>query len=184
MDKDSSHEESVLNFLTLPTELLVYIISFLSSICDLVKLRYVSSHLRCVIEETPSLWKEFVWPCYNRHEECCVKEVLKVCGQHIKVLSFPNSRVSSTLVEMLQYCSNVQHLSLPSTKLYPKQLGNIIHHVRFLQILEVKADDDIKNLLSKTAKLKELVISASPFLNTLEQLFRISIEAIEFQYYY
>ena len=176
MDKDSSHEESVLNFLTLPTELLVYIISFLSSICDLVKLRYVSSHLRCVIEETPSLWKEFVWPCYNRHEECCVKEVLKVCGQHIKVLSFPNSRVSSTLVEMLRYCSNVQHLSLLSANLDSEQLIKIIHHMRCLQILEVNTDDDIKNLLSKTAKLKELVISASPFLNTLEQLFTQWIE--------
>jgi len=48
------------SLVALPTELLVYIISFLSSISDQIKLRYVSSWLRCVIEGTPSLWKEFV----------------------------------------------------------------------------------------------------------------------------
>ena len=102
VDQDNSQEESVLSLLTLPTELLV---SFLSSIRDRVKLRYVSRWLRCVIEGTPSLWKEFVWPYYDSCEECSMKKVLKVCGQRIKVLSFPNSRLSSTLVEMLQYCS-------------------------------------------------------------------------------
>jgi len=37
------HEEFNVTFLTLPTELLVYIISFLSSAYDKVKLTYVSS---------------------------------------------------------------------------------------------------------------------------------------------
>jgi len=51
-----------------------------------------------------------VWPYYDSHEECSVKEVLKVSGQHITVLSFSNSKLPSALVEMLQYCNNVQHL--------------------------------------------------------------------------
>jgi len=96
MDRDNSHEESLVNLSTLPAELLVYIISFLSSLRDRVKLRYVSRWLRCVTEGTPSLWKEFVWPYYDSGEECSMKEVLKVCGQNIKVLSFPYSRVPST----------------------------------------------------------------------------------------
>ena len=171
-DQDESHEESFalmdqdkshVNLLMLPTELLVYIISFLSSLHDKVKLRYVSRWLRYVIdhEGTPSLWREFVWPYCDSREECSVKEVLKVCGQHIKVLSFPYSRVTSTrLVEMLQYCSNVQHLSLPSTKLDPKQLRMAIHHMGCLQTLEVwvNGDSDIKQLLLNTGQLREFTI--------------------------
>ena len=80
MDQDNFQEESLFNQLALPTELLVYIFSFLSSIRDRIKLRYVSSWLRCVIEGTPSIWKEFVWPYYDSREECSMKEVLKVCG--------------------------------------------------------------------------------------------------------
>ena len=97
-DQDNSREKSFVNLLTLPPELLVYIISFLSSLHDRVKLRYVSRWLRYVIdhEGTPSLWREFVWPYYDSSEECSVKEVLKVCGQYIKMSSFPYSRVTST----------------------------------------------------------------------------------------
>ncbi|XP_065908136.1 uncharacterized protein [Dysidea avara] len=160
-DQDNSREKSFVNLLTLPTELLVYIISFLSSLHDRVKLRYVSRWLRCVIEETPSWWREFVWPYCDSSEECSVKEMLKVCGQHIKVLSFPYSRVTSTrLVEMLQYCSNVQHLSLPSTKLDPEQLRMAIHHMGCLQTLEVWVDDgsDIKQLFLNTGQLREFTI--------------------------
>ena len=115
MDQDQRdyHEESHVNLITLPTELLVYIISFLSLVDERIFLRHVSRWLKVVIEEAPSLWKKLV--CDTRNECCSVKEVLKVCVQHIKVLSFPYIRVPSTLVEMLQYCSSVQHLSLPST---------------------------------------------------------------------
>ena len=132
-DQDKHHHEKyIVNLSTFPTELLVYIISILSSVHDRVKLRYVSIWLRCMIEGTPSLWKEFVWPYYDSREEYSLKEVLKVCGQHIKVLSLPYSRVPSTLVEMLQYCSDVQHLSLQSTKLDPEQLTKTMHHMRCL----------------------------------------------------
>jgi len=152
----NSHKESI-NLLALPTELLVCIISFLSSLRDRVKLRYVSRWLRCVIDEMPSLWKEFVWPYYDSREECSVKEVLRVCGQHVKVISFPNCRVPSALIEMLQYCRNVQHLSLPSTKLDPEQLRNTIH-MGCLQTLEieVESDSDLKELFLTAWNLKEL----------------------------
>ena len=164
MDQDQSdhREESHVNLLTFPTELLVYIISFLSSLHDRVKLRHVSRWFKCVIEEAPSLWKELTWPYYESRQECSVKEVLKVCGQHIKVLSFPYSRVPSTLVEMLQYCSSVQHLSLPSTKLDPGQLQRIIHQMRYLKTLEVKVynDSDVKQLFFDTnySHLQEIAI--------------------------
>ncbi|XP_065914507.1 uncharacterized protein [Dysidea avara] len=170
----NSHEDSLFNLLTLPTELLIYIISFLSSLRDRVKLRYVSRWMRHVTEGTPSLWKEFVWPYYDSREECSVKEVLKVCGQHVKVLSFPYCRVPSTLVEMLQYCSNVQHLSLPSTKLDPEQLRKSIHHMGCLQTLELKVDNerDIKQLLLITGQLRELSIISDHHFRELLKLFK------------
>ena len=161
-----SHKESLINLSTLPTELLVYIISFLSSLRDRVKLRYVSKWFRCVTEGTPSLWKEFVWPYYDSREECSVKEVFKTCGQHIKVLSFPYSRVPSTLVEMLQYCSNVQHLSLLSTKLDHDQLMKTIRHLGQLKTLELKVDrcTDTYQLLFDTVQIKELAICSDDYL--------------------
>ena len=161
-DRDSFHEESHINLLTLPTELLVYIISFLSTLRDRVKLRYVSRWLRCVIERTPSLWKEFVWPYYDSREECSVKEVLKVCGQHIKILSFPICRTPLTLLGMLQYCSsNVQHLSLLSAELDPDEqlFRNTV--LGCLQTLELKVDYlyyNFKQLLLNTGQLRELKI--------------------------
>ena len=83
-----------------------------------------------------------------------------MCGQHMKILSFPNSRVPSRLVKMLQYCSNVQHLSLPSTVLDPQQLRKTIHYMRCLQTLELKVDNEsqIKQLLLKTGQLREITI--------------------------
>jgi len=156
MDQGSAHGGSQVILSTLPTELLVYIISFLSLLNDRVKLRYVSRWLKCVIEETPSLWRCFVWPHYDSQKECCVKEILKACGRHIKLLSFRNT-MSPTLVEMLQYCSNVQHLSLPSTKLDLEQLRNTIHYMRCLLTLELEVDDiNIRQVLSHTNHLKEI----------------------------
>ena len=175
MDRSISDEKSVINLSTLPIELLVYIISFISSLRDRVKLRYISKWLRCVIEGTPSLWKEFVWHYCDIHEERSVKETLKVCAQHIRVLSLPNSRtISSTLVDMLQYCSNVQHLSLPSTKLDPEQLKNTIHHMGHLQTLELKVDNynAIRQLLLNTCQLKELTIFSSTCHDYLVEMFK------------
>ena len=53
---------------------------------------------------------------------------------------------------MLQYCSNVQHLSLSSTKLDPEQLRNTMHHMGCVQTLNlnVDIDSDIEQLFLKT----------------------------------
>jgi len=48
--------------------------------------------------------------------------------------------------------------------------------MRCLQILEVNAGGDIKKLLSKTAKLKQLTISGPPFLSSFEQFFKHWVE--------
>ena len=167
----NSQEKSFVNLSILPTEILVYIISFLSSLRDKVKLRYVSRWLRRVTEGTPSLWKEFLWPYYGSHEEYSVKEVLKVCGENIKVLSFPNSRVTPMLEDILQYCSNVQHLSLPLIKDL-EQVRKTIHHMGCLQTLELKMDkvDEIKQLLIDTSQLTELVVILYEHCNSLEVL--------------
>ena len=94
--KNRVNKESM-NILSLPVELLVYIISFLPTVRDKVKLRYVSRRLR-VVSETPSLWRKFVWPCYDRREERCVMNVLKACGVHIKILVFPDHVTPSRIL--------------------------------------------------------------------------------------
>jgi len=157
---DQGNSEFPVNLLTLPTELLVFITSLLCSLRERIKLRYVSRWLACVIEGTPSLWKEFVWPYYDSREEYSLKEVLKACGQHIKVLSFPNfNRVPSTIIQMLKYCSNVQHLSLSSTVLDHEQLRKAIHYMGHLEILEIEVDSwNIEKLLVATSHLRELTM--------------------------
>jgi len=161
-NQDGSHVVSLVSLLMIPTELLVYIISYILPVCERVKLRYVSRRLKQVIEGTPTLWKEFVWPYYDSCDKCILKEILTVCGQHIKVASFPYSKIP---VEMLQYCSNVQHLSLPSIKLDPEQLKKIINNMCCLQTLELKVDDDIdtKQLLLNTSQLRELTIITNSY---------------------
>ena len=81
MDQDQGdyREESHVNLITLPTELLIYIISFLSLVRDRIILRHVSRWFKVVIEEMSSLRKELV--CDTHNEFCSVKVVLKVCGQ-------------------------------------------------------------------------------------------------------
>ncbi|XP_065918127.1 uncharacterized protein [Dysidea avara] len=144
--KPRCNEESV-EILSLPVELLVYIISFLP-IRDKVKLRNVSWRLR-VVGETPSLWRQFLWPLYDRREEHSVMSVLKDCGEYIKQLVFPDHVIASTLIKMLSFCDNVTELSLPppGTKLDPKQLGIALQSMGKLETLEVQLSSDIKPLL-------------------------------------
>ena len=143
---------------TLPTELLVYIIMFLPTSRERVNLRYVSSKLRTV-SETPSLWSEFVWPYYQADDERCVNSILKVCGIAIKKLSFPDHVTPSALLKLTKYCNNVINLSIPTTKLDPEQVGQVVKHMDSLQRLDIQWDFDIKKLLSVTSKnLTELTI--------------------------
>lgn len=105
------------NLVALPTELLVYILSFLSNVSkELVKMRYVLRKFRSVCE-TPSLWRNFSWPHFDSREERCVKNVLKMCGEQVKRLSFSHHVMPTKLIAMLKYCGNLVQLSIPTSKL-------------------------------------------------------------------
>ena len=157
---EEQDEEQPITLLALPTELLVHIISFISTTRDRAKLRCVSRRLRSVIE-TPSLWREFVWPYYHTSDEGCVTNVLKACGEHIMRLAFPH-HVMPYLVNLAPYCSNVVELSLPTTKLLPNHVGFIMKNMKHLQKLDLKWGSlDIMQLLIKIGvhvTLKELTI--------------------------
>ena len=139
------------NVLSLPVEILVYIASFLTDVRDKVKLRYVSRRLRS-ISETPSLWRKFVWPYYDRLEERCLCKLLKVCGKNILQLSFPHHVMPSKLVKFLQYCGNVTHLSLSQeTKLNLEQLTKTLQHMKSLSVLKIRLSIGITSLLQLTS---------------------------------
>ena len=146
MDKCRGDRTPLITLLTLPTELLVYIMSFLTAVRDKARLRYVSQKLRDV-SETPSLWREFAWPYYHNGDEGCVNNVLKVCGQHVKRLFFPHHVIPSKLIKMLEHCSNVIELRLPKTDLSHKQLENILLNMARLQKLDVHWDGTIIEIL-------------------------------------
>ena len=119
-----------------------------------MKLRYVSRRLRSV-DETPSLWRELVWPWHHTGD---VNNVLKVCGQHVKRLFFPNHMTFSKLMKILEYCSNVMELSLPTTMLDPVQLKKILLHMKHLQKLDIQWGDDTELRELFGMDLKELTI--------------------------
>ena len=138
----------MLTFQTLvdfPIELLVYVLSFVTSARDRVKLRYVSLRLRAAVE-VPSLWRQFIWPNFDFREENSIKDTLKFCGRYVKRLSFPNLVIP---IELLVQCSNVQRLSLPSVDLRLKQLRVLIQNMKKLQYLDIlwTSKYDIKYLL-------------------------------------
>ena len=158
MERDQTIVEAT--FLSLPTELIVIVISFLSS-RDRAKLRYVSQRLRNA-SETPSLWREFVWEYYDTSEELCVMNMLQRCGEHIKRLAFPGY-LTPKLGDMLQYCNNVTHVSLPVVmKLSPDQLtqlGEAARHMKHLHTLDICWDaDNITPILLIGSNLKELTL--------------------------
>ena len=148
------------SILTIPSELLVIVMSYLSS-RDRAKLRYISQSLR-IVSETPSLWHEFLWDYYNPREELCVMNVLKRCEENIKRLAFPGY-LTPKLDEMLQYCNNVRHVSLPVVMtMSPDQLGEAVQHMKHLHTLDIGWNVDyIKPLLLMGSNLIELTLYAS-----------------------
>ena len=147
MDKTKHQEHSPL--LILPDELLLYIMSFLRATRDLVKMRYVSRRLRA-ISETSSLWSKFTWPLYNHREELSVINVLKVCGQYVKRLIFPDHVTPLVLCEMVSYCKNITLLSIPTgTELDARELSKSVQCMQDIEKLEVQfSGADITPLLS------------------------------------
>jgi len=155
------NQELCINFATLPIELLVHIISFLN-ICDVVKLRYVSTRLRSACETSPTLWRVFMWPQICNHEENCVSNVLKLCGRHIRKLSFPNHMIHIfRLTAMLHHCSNLVELGIPTSKMTPDQLKRLIEPMVKLKSLDIAWNCELHPLLVICAKLKELTVRIS-----------------------
>jgi len=126
-------------FVTLPNELIVLIISFLTTVRDKVSLRCVSKRLRSICE-TPILWRTFEWPCYEDRdcEELCLQSVLKSCGEYVQLLSFPDHVPPSKLVNLLDYSRNVMQLNIPMTKLDVGQAKSVLDNMKHLQKLDTK----------------------------------------------
>jgi len=162
MDKATEKKDQPVNtLLALPTELLVYIISFLTMAQDKITLRYVSLRLQRITSETPSLWREFMWPYYHTGDENRVNKVLKVCGRYVKRLSFLDYVREDKLIGMLGNCSNLIYLRLPETRLSAKALEAVLLQLKHLQRLDVRwCDRDIKQLLEllNDTNLKKLTI--------------------------
>ena len=163
-----SDEESPSVFLALPAELLVHIMSFLTT-RDRVVLRYVSQRLRSLCE-APSAWTDFVWPHYHISDEGYVMHLLKRHGKYVKRLSFPDSMkgiasrepassLTSSLVKVIGCCSNVVQLSLPSAELGSEKVRVILlPQLGALQRLDVQWSIAIEFLLKKVISLKELTV--------------------------
>ena len=157
MDTCEIDDRRFFNVLSLPVELLVYILSFLPTSRCKVKLRYVSRRLR-VVTDIPSLWSEFVWPFYDRREELSVVNVLKAYGMYIKRLCFPNHVMPSVLIQMLSHCNNVTQLCLPPTTTVDlEELAIAVEHMASLEKLEVQLSSDIEPLLDIDG-LKEMTV--------------------------
>ena len=134
------------------------ILSFLTDVRDIVQLRCVSRKLRCA-SETPSLWREFIWPHLDINEERCVNSVLKSCGSYVKRLGIPDHVKPSQLKKMLQHCSNLVELSIPTSNLNFHQVGKIVKRLTKLRCLDILWPTELINhLLWTCGKLNELTI--------------------------
>ena len=157
--KTVDNSRSLLPLFTLadfPMELLVCIISFVTSARDRVKLRYVSQRLRAAVG-TPLLWREFTWPHFDFREEQSIRNALKLCGRYVERLSFPNLMIP---VKSLQHCGNVLRLSLPSVRLSLYQLKTVMQYMKKLQYLDIMwiSKNDIKYVLMMVNTIKDLMI--------------------------
>ena len=144
----------------LPVEVLVYIVSFLST-RDKVIIRCVSKSLRSV-SEVSSLWERFVWTRYTPRDEKIIKHVLKIFGKDIKKFHFADHVAPSKLEVMLKHCKNVVHLSLPSFNYclnLAEKLKTILQGMASLQVLNISLPvktTTIGGILKLSSNLKEI----------------------------
>ena len=141
MEQASSSRTFVKSSLvTLPVEVLVYILSFLST-PDKVRIRCTSKILRTV-GKVPSLWEDFIWSRYASRDEKLLDHTLKAIGKNIKRIHFagpPIAMDASKLQAMLKFCVNLIHLSLPLFDLYGnfEKLEKIVHSIGTIQVLDI-----------------------------------------------
>ena len=120
----------------LPTELLLKLMCYLPT-RDKVTMRYVSRRFKDV-SETPSLWREFVWPDYEPLHVRSVISVLKASGEHVRKIFFPAHVAVTKILEMVQCCTKLQHLCLPEGfQLLLDDLREIVQTLTHLQQLDV-----------------------------------------------
>ena len=179
--RDREEEDAkTLHLLSLPNEVLVKIISFLPETLDRLTLRYVCRKLR-EVSLTPSLWRVFVWADCSCREEKRLYNVMETCGVHIKRLSFPQQLVIpdalpiingttqrlmkiSGMVKVLQHCSNLTHLNLPSLDYsncfddVDTQLKKTIEEMEHLEVLNIHCATTFRPYLHLKTKLKELTV--------------------------
>ena len=151
--------ERTLHLVTLPVEVLVYIVSFLPT-RDKVVVRCVSKSLRSV-SEVPSVWEKFVWIRYAPRDEKIIKHALRIFGKHIKKFHFADHVAPSKLEVMLKHCKNVVHLSLPSFHycINFEKLKTILQGVASLQVLNISLPTEaaiIGEVFTLSGNLKEI----------------------------
>ena len=97
---------------------------------------------------------------YHPSDSDQVMHLLRKYGQHMKLLSFPNRHVTDeALSGILNSCSNVLQLSLPSSELSRKLLRKFLIQMRHLQKLDVEWNFNIKHILELIdVNLKELTV--------------------------
>ena len=173
-------DAKTLHLLSLPNEVLVKIISFLPETLDKLTLRYVCRKLR-EVSLTSSLWRVFVWADCSCREENRLYNVMETCGVHVRRLSFPQQLVGpgalpiicgttqrlmkiSGMVKVLQHCSNLTHLNLPSLDYsncfddVDTQLKKTIEAMEYLEVLNIHCATTFRPYLNLGVKLKELTI--------------------------
>ena len=157
MDQTSlSFQSSLVN---LPVEVLLYIVSFLST-RDIARIRLVSKSLRS-ISEIPSLWEVFTWSHYAPRDDKLLKHLLRTFGKHIRRFNFTDHIAPSKVQLMLRMCKNVMHLSLPSFRygVNFEKFEMTICKLGSLQILVIPSPMctiDFQRILKLSSNLKEL----------------------------
>ena len=140
----------------LPAEMLVYLFSFLPT-PDKAKLRYVSRRIRCAVQ-TPSLWKCFIWKNYQPRHDRCMRSLLRTCAKQATCISVSDHVTPSKLVNMVQHCLSVRHLTLPLFNF--KQVTKLLWEMTNLRTLDIRWTEDISPLLSAIygTDIKEVTI--------------------------
>jgi len=158
MDSEVINDDSSIRLLDLPVELLVYIITFLSSSKERAKLWYVSSRFRMVCQ-TPTVWTNFIWPFLEKREQRSAMNVLKACGHYVKRLIFPDHVTPAKIFKMVSLCNNLAELHFPpKTKLDLQRVRSIVQQSQSLEKLKVQLSVNYKPLLQIGDSLKELTV--------------------------
>ena len=125
--------DNAVSLMNLPTELLVEILSYLPT-RDIIEARHVSKRFKDIIIEMPLLWKKFNKPCLLP----IVNNMHKACGKYARQIFFPVYMTPADILEMVRYCPEVTHLSLPRrTQLSLDDIEKILHMMTNLQQLDV-----------------------------------------------